>query len=84
MLDGTSIKVNYESNYPMDHATDVTTKGGDFQDLIMWDQLTDFARKALNETSFGDANVPMNDGNFVSSGFLLPSTSLPGGGAYVE
>ncbi|EGZ16297.1 necrosis inducing-like protein NPP1 type [Phytophthora sojae] len=64
-LDGTSIKVNYESNYPMNHATDVTTEGGDFQDLIMWDQMSDLARRALNEVSFGDANVPMNDGNFV-------------------
>ncbi|KAG4049203.1 hypothetical protein JG687_00009606 [Phytophthora cactorum] len=65
-LDGTSIKVNYESSYPMNHATDVTTETGEFQDLIMWDQVTDAARLALNTVSFGDANVPMNDGNFVS------------------
>ncbi|KAG7380534.1 hypothetical protein PHYBOEH_011395 [Phytophthora boehmeriae] len=64
-LDGNSIKVNYESSYPMNHALDVTTKGGDLQDLIMWDQMSALARKALNDTSFGDANVPMNDGNFL-------------------
>ncbi|KAE8909386.1 hypothetical protein PF010_g23154 [Phytophthora fragariae] len=32
----------------------------------MWDQLTDVARLALNTTSFGKANVPMNDGNFLT------------------
>ncbi|KAG1690124.1 NLP effector protein 2 [Phytophthora capsici] len=64
-VDGTSIKVRYESTYPMNHATDVTTEAGEFQDLIMWDQMTDAARNALNTVSFGDANVPMNDGNFV-------------------
>ncbi|OWZ06221.1 Necrosis inducing protein NPP1, partial [Phytophthora megakarya] len=37
---------------------------GDFQDLIMWDQLTDAARKALNTTDFGSAKVPFIDENF--------------------
>ncbi|RLN44863.1 hypothetical protein BBJ29_009727 [Phytophthora kernoviae] len=63
-LDGTSAKVNYESHWPVNHALDSTSEGGDFQDLIMWDQMTDNARRALNEVPWGDANVPMNDGNF--------------------
>ncbi|KAF1772389.1 Necrosis inducing protein [Phytophthora cactorum] len=37
-VDGTSVKVNYESQWP----------GGDFQDLIMWDQLSENARRAMN------------------------------------
>jgi hypothetical protein len=65
-VEDTSVKVNYESSWPINHALESTTKGGDCQDLIMWDQMTDFARKALNDTSFGKANVPMNDYNFLS------------------
>lgn len=60
-LDGSSVKVNYESTYPMNHATDITTEPGEFQVLIMWDQMTEAARHALNTVSFGDANVPMNE-----------------------
>ncbi|KAG7395653.1 hypothetical protein PHYBOEH_003372 [Phytophthora boehmeriae] len=41
-----------------------TTTAGDFQDLIMWDQLTDAARAALNTTDFGKAKVPFIDENF--------------------
>ncbi|RLN73014.1 hypothetical protein BBO99_00009594, partial [Phytophthora kernoviae] len=63
-MDGVAAKVNYESFWPVNHALGMTTKGGDFQDLIMWDQLTDNARRALNEVNWGAANVPMNDGNF--------------------
>ncbi|POM58114.1 Necrosis inducing-like protein NPP1 type [Phytophthora palmivora] len=36
------------------------------QDLIMWEQLTDAARTALNdEDNFGRADVPFNDNNFL-------------------
>ncbi|KAF4316502.1 hypothetical protein BBO99_00008487 [Phytophthora kernoviae] len=41
-----------------------TTGAGDFHDLIMWDQLTDAARAALNTTDFGSAKVPFSDDNF--------------------
>ncbi|KAG7398867.1 hypothetical protein PHYBOEH_010191 [Phytophthora boehmeriae] len=44
--------------------TDWTSLTGDSQDLIMWDQLTDAARAALNTTDFGNAKVPFNDENF--------------------
>lgn len=37
--------------------------GGDY-DLIMWEQLTDAARMALNTADFGEAEVPFNDVNF--------------------
>ncbi|KAG7397932.1 hypothetical protein PHYBOEH_011931 [Phytophthora boehmeriae] len=65
-VDGTSAKVNYESHWPINHALDSTSKSGDFQDLIMWDQMTDAARTALQNTDFGSANVPMKDGNFLT------------------
>ncbi|KAG2502720.1 hypothetical protein JM18_009091 [Phytophthora kernoviae] len=41
-----------------------TSMFGEFQDLIMWEQLTDEARTALNTTDFGDAKVPFIDANF--------------------
>ncbi|OWZ01643.1 hypothetical protein PHMEG_00026930 [Phytophthora megakarya] len=38
---------------------------GEFQDLIMWEQLTDGARGALNDgKNFGDSEVPFNDDHF--------------------
>ncbi|OWZ08291.1 hypothetical protein PHMEG_00019192 [Phytophthora megakarya] len=38
---------------------------GQYQDLIMWEQLTDPARGALNDANnFGDAEVPFNEGNY--------------------
>ncbi|OWZ07684.1 hypothetical protein PHMEG_00019894 [Phytophthora megakarya] len=40
---------------------------GDFQDLIMWEQLTDAARAALNDNNnFGSAEVPFNDDHYES------------------
>ncbi|GMF15399.1 unnamed protein product [Phytophthora lilii] len=64
VIDGTSVKVKYEHSWPLNHALEITNDGGSFQDLIMWDQMTDFARRALNDTKFGKANTPMNDWNF--------------------
>ncbi|RLN53186.1 hypothetical protein BBJ29_001727 [Phytophthora kernoviae] len=43
---------------------DCTSVLGKFQDLIMWEQLTDEARTALDTTDFGDAKVPFIDANF--------------------
>ncbi|KAG3088172.1 hypothetical protein PI125_g18426 [Phytophthora idaei] len=35
---------------------------GEYQDLIVWEQLTDAARVALNDlNNFGKAEVPFND-----------------------
>ncbi|KAG2767347.1 hypothetical protein JG687_00014797 [Phytophthora cactorum] len=64
VIDGTSLKVRYKHGWPMNHDLDTTGDGGTFQDLIMWDQMTNDARRALNSVSFGSANTPFNDGNF--------------------
>ncbi|POM76350.1 Hypothetical protein PHPALM_6420 [Phytophthora palmivora] len=38
---------------------------GEYQDLVMWEQLTDAARGALNDNNnFGKAEVPLNEGNY--------------------
>ncbi|POM59592.1 Necrosis inducing-like protein NPP1 type [Phytophthora palmivora] len=64
-ITGNTAKVEYESHWPVNHALDSTSKGGETQPLIMWDQMTEAARRSLNTVSFGDANVPMNEGNFM-------------------
>ncbi|OWZ10502.1 Necrosis inducing protein NPP1 [Phytophthora megakarya] len=63
-VDGTSIKVRYMHKWPINHDLDITGDAGKFQDLIMWDQMTEDARRALNSVSFGSANTPMNNWNF--------------------
>jgi len=60
-LAGTTILVNYESVWPLDHELSLTTKPGETQPLIMWDQLTDAARNALSTTDYGSALMPMTD-----------------------
>ncbi|KAL3659570.1 NLP effector protein 6 [Phytophthora oleae] len=41
---------------------DFSNEDGEYQDLIMWEQLTDAARVALNDSeSFGEAEVPFSD-----------------------
>ncbi|ETI54986.1 hypothetical protein F443_02289 [Phytophthora nicotianae P1569] len=41
------------------------TLGGELQDLIMWEQLTDVARMALNDsTNFENAEVPISDDHY--------------------
>ncbi|KAE8984407.1 hypothetical protein PR001_g23186 [Phytophthora rubi] len=60
-LNGTSVLLNYESTWPLDHELSFTTKGGDYQPLIMWGQLTDAARDSLSSTDFGSALMPMTD-----------------------
>ncbi|GMF36656.1 unnamed protein product [Phytophthora lilii] len=64
MVDGTSCKVDTSSWLFIDHHLEGTSTAGQTQDLIMWDDMTDVARNALNTTDFGRANVPMNDYNF--------------------
>ncbi|KAG6951573.1 hypothetical protein JG688_00013679 [Phytophthora aleatoria] len=65
VIDGSSVKVKYEHSWPLNHALDITKDAGTFQDLIMWGQMSDLARRALNDTKFGKANTPMNDWNFL-------------------
>ncbi|ETP31630.1 hypothetical protein F442_19523 [Phytophthora nicotianae P10297] len=43
---------------------DYSSRTGDFQPLIMWEQLTDAARETRNTFDFGNAQVPFNDANF--------------------
>ncbi|ETM33826.1 hypothetical protein L914_18977 [Phytophthora nicotianae] len=53
--------INEVAGQPM---LDYSSRSGDFQPLIMWEQLTDAARETLNTFDFGNAQVPFNDANF--------------------
>jgi hypothetical protein len=63
-LDGNNAKIDYYSVLLINHAFRMTSDAGETQDLIMWDQLTAAAQTALENTDFGDANVPFKDANF--------------------
>lgn len=66
-LDGTRAKIQYYSTWPLDHQLGTTTATGGSQPLIAWENLTDAARTALENTDFGSANVPFKDANFASN-----------------
>eukprot|EP00644_Phytophthora_capsici_P010358 jgi/Phyca11/10570/fgenesh1_pm.PHYCAscaffold_51_\ len=47
------------------HGLDFVNADGEYQDLIMWNQLTDQARSALESADFGEkTKVPFDDKNF--------------------
>ncbi|ETL85817.1 hypothetical protein L917_14690 [Phytophthora nicotianae] len=61
-LDGTSFKLASTLILGPIFLRPMTEKKGEFQDLVMWSQLPDVARAALNSTEIG--NVPFSDANF--------------------
>ncbi|KAL3417076.1 necrosis inducing protein [Phlyctema vagabunda] len=66
-LDGTRPKIEYYSQWPVNHQLGTTsTKGGE-QPAIAWESLTAAARTALTNTDFGSANVPFKDANFAAN-----------------
>ncbi|CAI5721561.1 hypothetical protein KXD40_004663 [Peronospora effusa] len=72
-LDGTAVKVRYFRTVSPNHMyanyeLELTDVVGGFQDLIMWQQLTDEARCALNLKDWGnEVKMPINDENFKTS-----------------
>ncbi|OWY95147.1 Necrosis inducing protein NPP1 [Phytophthora megakarya] len=64
IIDGTTPKVRYDEDEEGWHTIFQSNEEGEFQDLIQWNQLTDAAREALENTKFGEASVPFNDANF--------------------
>ncbi|OWZ00054.1 hypothetical protein PHMEG_00028838 [Phytophthora megakarya] len=60
----TSLRVEYVLDFGSPYMV-LSHYDGEYQDLIMWEQLTEGARLALNNgDSFGNAKVPFNDDNF--------------------
>ncbi|RLN48691.1 hypothetical protein BBJ29_009531 [Phytophthora kernoviae] len=65
IIDGTAPKFGVSTApYVSDGYLYSTSEDGDSQDPIMWEQLTDAARAALETTDFGRADVPFVDKNF--------------------
>ncbi|KAE8966510.1 hypothetical protein PR002_g28344 [Phytophthora rubi] len=71
VIDGTTVKFDsYRSFWGSKQGVRLTTKSGDTQDLITWEQLTDEARTALSDADF-DVNwslkkvvMPLKDDAF--------------------
>ncbi|OWY94768.1 hypothetical protein PHMEG_00035412 [Phytophthora megakarya] len=60
---GSNTSLRFEHSFDPD--MDFAPWDGEYQDLIMWEQLTDAARAALNDgKNFGDAEVPFSDEHY--------------------
>ncbi|KAK1938773.1 hypothetical protein P3T76_008848 [Phytophthora citrophthora] len=70
-ISGSNISTRVAQKYPDNSVWIGLTfadRDGEYQDLIMWNQLTDEARAALESADFGkDTKVPFNDKNFEAS-----------------
>ncbi|OWY90169.1 hypothetical protein PHMEG_00041827 [Phytophthora megakarya] len=63
LADGSNTTLRFK--HAADPDMEFSSWDGEFQDLIMWEQLTDGARGALNDgKNFGDSEVPFNDDHF--------------------
>ncbi|KAL1638686.1 hypothetical protein SLS58_008718 [Diplodia intermedia] len=61
---GDAVMVEYFTNFPTNHELQFKTSEGVMYALLDWDVMTEAARTALQDTDFGDANVPFKDGDF--------------------
>ncbi|EGP82712.1 unnamed protein product [Zymoseptoria tritici ST99CH_3D1] len=61
---GTHPLIRYFSVFPLNHQSGFTSVKGQEQPLIAWEELTDAARQALENTDFGSATVPFKDATF--------------------
>ncbi|KAG7378611.1 hypothetical protein PHYBOEH_000297 [Phytophthora boehmeriae] len=63
-MDGDSIKLRYKNMYGVRYLQ-ATSNIGEYQDLVMWEDMTDKARTALKTTDFGSDAVPILDDEFL-------------------
>ncbi|POM73996.1 NPP1-like protein [Phytophthora palmivora] len=61
IIGGVTLKLRYDEDDNGYHTIYQCHEEGEYQDLIQWDQLTDEARKALDNTDFGDSQAPFNN-----------------------
>uniref|UniRef100_H3GAX4 Necrosis inducing-like protein NPP1 type n=1 Tax=Phytophthora ramorum TaxID=164328 RepID=H3GAX4_PHYRM len=64
--DKTSVKIQYKAK-TFSHYVNVSTESGDFQDLVMWEDMSSAARTALNLNDFGSATVPFKEDTFLDN-----------------
>ncbi|RQM10350.1 hypothetical protein DD237_007315 [Peronospora effusa] len=64
-MDGNHVKLKYTSwLLQTPHYLKPTRKAGTYQDLIMWDNMTDAAREALEQTNFFFHKAPISTSKF--------------------
>lgn len=63
-MEGNSPKVEYFTTFPTNHELQFTDTVGKTYPINDWDAMPEAARKALQDTNFGKANVPFKDGAF--------------------
>ncbi|KAJ8571586.1 hypothetical protein ON010_g5248 [Phytophthora cinnamomi] len=66
MVEVTSVKFQYKAK-TFSHYVNVTTKAGDFQNLVLWDDMPSAARTALNLNDFGSTTVPFKEDTFLDN-----------------
>ncbi|ROV96237.1 hypothetical protein VMCG_07723 [Cytospora schulzeri] len=66
-LSGTKPLLKYESTWPVNHATGLTSETGGSQPLIAWESLPVAAQDGLKNADFGDAIVPFTDATFTKN-----------------
>ncbi|KAG7394277.1 hypothetical protein PHYBOEH_005414 [Phytophthora boehmeriae] len=66
LIDGTSVKIYYKRLYTARYLKP-TTHRGQYQDLVMWNDMPEEVRTALENADFDLADVPMIDDNFLAN-----------------
>ncbi|CAI5708949.1 unnamed protein product [Hyaloperonospora brassicae] len=65
-MDGSSLKLDLGETYSTRNLS-LSTLPGQFQPLIMWDQMPDITRRALNETKWYVNLMPLSDPRFTTA-----------------
>jgi hypothetical protein len=65
-LDGTRPLIGYRSIFPVNHQLISESSKGGQQPVIAWDSMPAAAKKAIENTDFGDATPSFRDSNFES------------------
>ncbi|KAL2826322.1 putative NPP1 domain protein [Aspergillus cavernicola] len=66
-LEGSRALIRYYSVWPVNHQLGFSGDVGGVQPLVAWESLGEVVRGALEDTDFGDANVPFKEGNWVAN-----------------
>ncbi|GMF34797.1 unnamed protein product [Phytophthora lilii] len=60
----TSMRVQHSTDDDISAVLEFSYADGEYQDLIMWEQMTDAVRAALVDSNFDDFNIPFNEDHF--------------------
>jgi hypothetical protein len=66
-MDGNSAKIKYTWLIHSQHYLAATTKAGELQDLVMWENLTEPAREALDNTEYFLSMAPVGTDKFLEN-----------------